>query len=104
MLVQDGRVSGLLDWGCSLYGDFLYDLGLLSFASGWYGTMRDIDVREVARRHLREIGLNVPGFDERLTCYEIHVGLEAQSYQALTSRWEELAFCADRTLRLAGLS
>ncbi|HEX4212886.1 MAG TPA: aminoglycoside phosphotransferase family protein [Candidatus Dormibacteraeota bacterium] len=104
VLVEDGRVSALLDWGCSLYGDFLYDLGLLSFASAWVKTMRHIDVREEARRHFREIGLEVPGFDERLTCYEIHVGLDAQAYQAFTSRWEELAFCAERTLRLAGLS
>lgn len=103
VLVEEGRVSGVLDWGCSLYGDFLYDVGLLSFAFGWFEATRDIDVREAARRHFAEIGLEVPDFDERVTCYEIQVGLDAQAYQALTGRWDELAFGAERTLRLAGL-
>ncbi len=36
VLVSGDRVSAVLDWGCSMYGDFLYDVAWLSFWSPWF--------------------------------------------------------------------
>ena len=42
VLVADGRISAVIDWGCAMYGDFLYDLAWFEFWAPWYaGLARD---------------------------------------------------------------
>ncbi len=101
VLVSGGEITGMLDWGCSLYGDFLYDLAWLSFWSPWYPAWHQIDFAREALRHYAAIGLDVPNFEERLRCYELHVGLAGQAYNAFKERWDELEATANRTLALA---
>jgi hygromycin-B 4-O-kinase len=76
-LVADERISAVIDWGCALYGDFLYDLAWFLFWSPWYPRWRGIDFQGEAARHYASIGLDVAHFEERLTCYQIHIGLAA---------------------------
>ncbi len=38
---------------------------------------------------------------QRLRCYEVHIGLGAQAYNAFKGRWAELAACAAHTLAIA---
>jgi hygromycin-B 4-O-kinase len=101
VLVADGRVSGIFDWGCSLYGDFLYDIAWLSFCSPLFPAWRCVDYAAEARFHYAAIGLRVPDFAARLRCYELHIGLAAQAYNAFKGRWGELEAMAQRTLALA---
>jgi hygromycin-B 4-O-kinase len=101
VLVSAGRITGVLDWGCSIYGDFLYDLAWLSFWSSWYSAWRQIDFVQEARSHYASIGLDVPDFAERLRCYELHIGLDGQAYSAFMGRWDELEATAQRTVALA---
>ena len=100
VLVSGNRISAVLDWGSSLYGDFLYDLAWLSFWSPWLPAWRYINFAEEARRHYAVIGLEVPNFRERLRCYELHIGLAGQAYSAFKGRWGEVAATAQRTLAL----
>ncbi|MHB8574824.1 MAG: phosphotransferase family protein [Dehalococcoidia bacterium] len=100
-LLPEARVSGIIDWGCSLYGDFLYDLAWLSFWSPLFPAWRGIDFPQEARRHYAAIGLNVPDFNARLRCYELHIGLDGQAYSAFMGRWDEVEATAQRTLVLA---
>ncbi len=101
VLVSGERITGVFDWGCSLYGDFLYDVAWLSFCSLWFPAWQDIDFPQEAQRHYTAIGLTVPDFAERLRCYELHIGLGAQSYNAYKERWEEVALIAQGTLAVA---
>jgi hygromycin-B 4-O-kinase len=101
VLVDNDRISAVLDWGCSLYGDFLYDLASIGFWSAWYPAWRGIDVRAETVRHFAAIGLEVPHFDERFRCCQIHAGLDAQQFQALVGDWDNLEMAAARTLALA---
>lgn len=101
VLVSEGRITGVFDWGCSIYGDFLYDLAWLCFWSSWFPAWRTIDFAGEARRHFAAIGLAVPNFDARLRCYALHIGLDGQAYSAFTGRWDELEATAQRTLALA---
>src|SRR5213595_2349082 len=39
VLVSADKISGVIDWQCSLYGDFLYDIALLSYGAPWYPAM-----------------------------------------------------------------
>jgi hygromycin-B 4-O-kinase len=101
VLVQGERVTGVLDWGCSMYGDFLYDLAWLSFWHPWYPQWHRIDFQAEAARHYESIGLYVPDFEERLRCCEIHIGLAGQAYMAYAGNWSDLKLAALRTLDVA---
>lgn len=101
VLVADGRITAVLDWGCSLYGDFVYDLAWLIYWAPWYPAWAGIDFRAATKRHLAEIGLDVPHLDERLRCYQIHMGLDSQAYNAFRGNWAGVEATARRTLAVA---
>ena len=80
VLVEADRVTGMLDWGCGMYGDFLYDLAWLCFCSpGTQPGSTSISVRRPCAT-MPSIGLSVPDFEERLRCCQIHIGLAGQAY------------------------
>ena len=101
VLVRGDRISAVFDWGCSLYGDFLYDVAWLTFWAPWYRAWDGIDFTEEAVRYYRAIGLAVPNFAERLRCYELHIGLGSLAYSAFRENWEHFAWTAERTMRAA---
>ena len=98
VLVEGDRITGVLDWGCGLYGDFLYDLAWLCFWQPWYPAWEGIDFQAEAMRHHAAIGLEAPNFEERLRCCQIHIGLGSQAYQAYAGEWGDLQATAQRTL------
>jgi hygromycin-B 4-O-kinase len=101
VLIEDSRINAVIDWGCGMYGDFLYDLAWFEFWSPWYAAWRGIDFRSEAVLHYASIGLTVPRFEERLTCCQIHIGLAAQAYNAFKGRWDALEETARRTIEVA---
>lgn len=104
VLVEDGRISAVIDWGCAMYGDFLYDLAWFEFWAPWYPAWRGIDFKHEASCHHAAIGLAVPRFEERLTCCQINIGLAAQAYNAFKERWDALEETARRTIEVAGVA
>jgi hygromycin-B 4-O-kinase len=103
VLVEDGRISAVIDWGCAMYGDLLYDLAWFAFWAPWYAAWHGIDFRSEAARHYASIDLAVPRFEERLTCCQIHIGLAAQAYNTFKERWDALEETARRTIEVAGV-
>ncbi|HSX29748.1 MAG TPA: phosphotransferase [Candidatus Saccharimonadales bacterium] len=100
VLVEDGHIAGVLDWGNSMRGDFLYDLAWLSFWSPWYHAMKDINWDEQAAAHYEATGLQVNNFKERMLCYKLHIGLDAQGWNAFQQNWDGLKAVTDKTLAL----
>ena len=100
VLVDGDRVTAVLDWGSSIYGDFLLDLGWLTFWAPWYPAWRDLDVVAAARDHCPAIGLAVPGFDGRLRACELWIGLDGMAYQAWAGHGADLERTAARTLEI----
>jgi hygromycin-B 4-O-kinase len=98
VLIESGRISAVLDWGCSFYGDFLYDVAWLEFWSPWHPSIAATDIRTEARRHYASIGLDVEDLDARLRCYLIHIGLDHQAYCAFTGQLDDLVAVTERTL------
>ena len=84
-----------------MYGDFLYDLAWLCFWQPWYPAWQRLDFPEEATRHYAAIGLDVPHFEERLRCCQIHIGLAGQAYMAYAGNWTDLPETAQRTLNIA---
>jgi hygromycin-B 4-O-kinase len=101
VLVEAERITGVLDWGCGMYGDFLYDLAWLCFWQPWYPAWQRINFCAEAMRHYAAIGLDVPDFETRLRCCQIHIGLAGQAYQAYVGHWTDLQATAQRTLDVA---
>lgn len=100
VLVSAERVTAVIDWGSSLYGDHLYDVAWLSFWAPWHG-WDTIDFGAEARQHHRRTGLIVDRVDERLRCYEIHIGLDAQTWFASRRDWAALEKAVRQTTELA---
>jgi len=101
VLVDGDRISAILDWGSSKYGDFLYEIANLVFYQPWFPAWRNIDFAAEARAHYEAIGLDVPHFNERLACYTLRIGLDDMAYSAFRKRWEKVAETTRRTLEIA---
>lgn len=71
-VLADGRkITAVIDWQESKYGDFLFDVAWLSF---WD---TDIGYAEIFRNHYHDRNIAVPNFRERLLCYQLNIGLGA---------------------------
>jgi hygromycin-B 4-O-kinase len=90
VLVRDGEVTGLLDWGCSLYGDFLYDIAQVEFWEPWYPAIAASGIRERATEHYTSTGMAVHGFADRMKACLVHIGLVHQAYTASVGRLDDL--------------
>ncbi len=91
------EIRAVFDWGCLKYGDFLYELAWFTFWESWYPGLAALDIRSAALKHYDVTGVPVPGFDERLRCYELQIGLEHLAYNAFTGNEEDLLVVARRT-------
>jgi hygromycin-B 4-O-kinase len=100
VLVRDDRVIAVLDWGSSMYGDFLWDLAWITFWQPWYAAWAHVDIRGASVRHFDAIGLDVPRFGERMRCYELAIGLDGMAYQVFVGHTDELAWTTRRVLSL----
>lgn len=102
VLVVDGAVSAVFDWGNSLVGDPLYDVAWLVFWSPWHPGL-DVDfIVSEARRRCTETGVDVEHFDERLRCYQLHIALDSMAYNAFRRNDMNLSGTIKRLLPLLG--
>ena len=100
-LLADEHGLVVLDWGASIFGDFLYDAALLTFfwpyyAKRWGG----IDIRGELERHYRTLRLDIPNFGERLRLCELDIGVSHIYFQA-TRAHAAAPWTARRTADLA---
>lgn len=102
VLVDGDRISAVLDWGSSSFGDFLYDLAKLVFYQPWYPAWRDIDFAAEARAHYTRTGVATPHFDERVLCYALRIGIGDMGYNAYRKRPERISGTAARVMQLLG--
>ena len=100
VLVADNQISAVLDWGSSMYGDFLWDLAWITFWQPWYPSWSAVDIRSAAREHYASIDLAVPNIAERMRCYELAIGLDGLAYQAFAGHFDSLAWTSRRVMSL----
>ena len=91
----------MLDWGCGMFGDFLYDVAWLVFYRRWDPAWSGIDFASAAAHPYAERGLDVPDLEARLRCYGVHIGLAGLTWNAYKENRAELERTAQRTLSLA---
>lgn len=90
VLVDGARITAVFDWGCSMYGDPLYDLAWFQFWSPWHPAL---DVSGLTP--------SGPDVDRRLCCCLLHIGLAHIAYNAYLGDVEGGGDVAERTLGLA---
>ena len=100
VLVENNEISVIIDWGNSMYGDFLYDIALLIYYWSWFPKWKDIDIKQEVLDDYESIGLKVPNIEKRLLCYQIHIGLDGLKYSAFTGNWDHLERKTEQTLEL----
>jgi hygromycin-B 4-O-kinase len=102
VLVADdaSRLEAVFDWGCSLAGDFLYEVAWCTFWAPWHPALDALDFHRVIEEHYEAIGLSVEHFDQRLACYELQIGLEHLAYAAFIGREDDLCAVARRTVQI----
>ena len=101
VLTSNHSVSGVLDWGCALYGDFLYDVAWFSFWAPWFDSLRDIDVRREALDHFASVGVAVADFEERMRACEVHIGMCHIAYSAWLGDRGDIGTVVERTVAVS---
>jgi aminoglycoside phosphotransferase (APT) family kinase protein len=97
VLVDDGcEVTAVYDWGCSVFGDYLFDVAWFTFWAPWMKGVGQLDMAELVRSHHRDTGVDVTNFDVRLRCYELQIGAEHLAYQTVMNDPEERVKVAQR--------
>ena len=86
----------MLDWGSSLYGDWLWDVAWFTFWQPYYTAWASADIRGEARRHFPD----APRFEQRMRCYEIAIGLDGMAYQAFAGHADNLSWTTRRVQAL----
>ncbi|QOR72293.1 phosphotransferase [Ruania alkalisoli] len=88
--VEDGRITGIFDWGCYRFGDHLYDLAWLEFWAPWH---RNLDlpllVRELESRW-HSVGIAPLADPDRRRACLLHIGLDHIIYNILHGTTQSL--------------
>lgn len=96
VLVAGDNIAGVFDWGCSIYGDHLYELAWFDFWSPW---MPELDVQllhsELERRW-RDAGYVPANKEARLAACHLHIGLDHLGYNAFQGDWANVTATAER--------
>ncbi|MFN8488052.1 MAG: aminoglycoside phosphotransferase family protein [Caldilineaceae bacterium] len=96
VLVHEDKISGVFDWGCSLYGDHLYELAWFEFWSPWYPELDVVALRAALEQRWREIGYTPTDQAARLVTAYLHIGLDHLAYHAYIGDAENLLGTAAR--------
>lgn len=91
VLVDEGAISGVLDWGCALYGDPLLDVAWLDFWGPSLPPMDSVGVTDQVLSHLATVGAEVDDVEARLHACRLHIALADIAYCAFAGRIEVLA-------------
>ncbi len=101
VLVQGHHIDGIFDWGCSLYGDHLYELAWFEFWSAWYPQQDVTLLRRALEAAWRAAGYWPEKYAARLRACHLHIGLDHLAYNAYVGDQEALLATAARTRTMA---
>jgi len=101
VFVAGERITGIFDWGCSIYGDHLYEVALFEFWSPWQPQLDIAALKQGLARRWAEQGYTPLNMTERLRACHLHIGLEHIAYHAQLGNGEMLQQVAERMEILA---
>jgi hygromycin-B 4-O-kinase len=96
VFVKGSRITGVFDWGCSVYGDHLYDLARFDFWAPWHPQLDVEALRTAVEQRWMEQGYSPDNTVSRLKACYLHIGLEHLAYHAQLGNWTTLLEIAKR--------
>jgi len=90
LIIDDNKITGILDWAESKYGDFLYDVAWLDFWSN------DVEYAREFKNYYNANKIDVLHFDERIECYCLHIGLGSLILAAFLNDKQDYAKIKER--------
>lgn len=100
VLVDGAQISGIFDWGCSLYGDPLYELAWFDFWSPWHPHLDTALLHAELEWRWHEAGDFPEDKADRLSACYLHIGLDHLAYNAYTGDEVNLLATAARVRAL----
>lgn len=100
VLVEDAKIAGVFDWGCSIYGDHLYELAWFEFWAPWLPQLDVSLLRAELEARWQATGYAPTKKAERLAACYLHIGLDHLAYNAYVGDWETLLATAEQMKRL----
>jgi len=82
ILCQDNKVTGIIDWGNVMYGDFVFDIATIHMQFPKY------NMYKLFKDYYKEQGIVVENFEERFVCASLCKGLDALRFSAKLGRRE----------------
>lgn len=71
LIVDDDKVTAVIDWSESMYGDFLFDIAYYAF---WRG---DTELIKMYKNYCVKKDRAIPYFEERILCHQLFIGLHS---------------------------
>jgi hygromycin-B 4-O-kinase len=97
VLTDGQQITGVIDWANALYGDPLYDVAWLRWQSANPGWWYDDGTAILDTRYG-----GLPGYAERIACYQCHIGLDHLRFYTRTDN--RAMYDTTRTWLLARLA
>ena len=77
LATPQGKITGVIDWEHSMFGDFVYDIAWLDF----WGFVQENNYRKIYKRiHDKISNEEITNYDERVRCYRLYIGLGALAF------------------------
>ncbi len=96
VLVEGDHLTGVFDWGCSLYGDHLYELAWFEFWAPWTPNLDIPYLRAALAQRWQDLGYVPHNKEARLAACYLHIGLDHLAYNAHLQDWATLRATAEQ--------
>lgn len=80
ILSNGKKITGVIDWESSMYGDFVFDVAWLDFWS------KKIDYKDLYLKHAKIKKIKLDNYEERILCYKLYIGLRTLSFFAYSEQ------------------
>jgi hygromycin-B 4-O-kinase len=76
LLVHNHKINAVLDWGCSMFGDPVYDIAIFDFFEPWFPAFTQVNlIPRMRQSFLEQSPDNRHSFEERMVACQIHLTL-----------------------------
>jgi hygromycin-B 4-O-kinase len=101
LLVSDTKISALIDWQCSIYGDSLYDVAWFIYYEPYFPEFTKVNLCQKLLAHVTSRSADTSNLKARLLCYQLHIGLGSMLYNTFRQDWKTVQEDAAYALKLA---
>jgi hygromycin-B 4-O-kinase len=76
------EITAVFDWGCAMYGDFLYELAWFEFWAPWHPGIDPAPLRDLFMTRAQSLDVGPDAFDRRLHACLLAIGIDHLTYCA----------------------